>query len=150
MEAREIDTAAIAGAGEHVEAVSPGIKRYSLIDHDDGYGAIEVETESGEYVKFADHRMAMLNPLNTSLCKDMPALYHLLQFILDNIADLEQSPDFAGFKMQRATNDEGELLYIRLLPCDKIGDVTVTRIADVPENKVIKAAVRDTLVLVKP
>jgi len=102
------------------------------------------------FVKYDDHIAAMLNPMNTVLCRDMPSLYKLLQFIIDNIADLEQSPDFAGFQMQRAVNDQGELQFIRLVPCDKIGDVTVARIADVAVNKVIKKAVRDTLVLAKP
>lgn len=125
------------------------IQRYDVRTdvHDNAYGR---EDMSGEWVKYDDHIAAMVNPLNTSLCKDMPAFYKLLQFLLDNIGDLEQSPDFAGFKLQRATNDEGELQFIRLVPCDKIGDITSPRYVDEQPNKVIKAAVASTLKLVQP
>ena len=140
---------------EQIEAVDAApeaakIQRYQ-VHYDDDAGSIEhVESDTGPFVYYEDHLMAMLNPLNTALCKDMPAVYRMLQFLLDNIADLEQEPSFAGFQIQRATNDQGELQFIRLIPCDKIGDITVARTNDVKENQVIKAAVRDTLVLVKP
>jgi len=128
------------------------IQRYD-ISATTQYGGATIESDinvNGEWVKYDDHIAAMINPLNTSLCRDMPAFYKLLQFMLDNIADLEQSPDFAGFKLQRATNDEGELQFIRLVPCDKIGDITSPRYVDEQPNKVIKAAVASTLKLVQP
>lgn len=142
------------GVGEQETGVSPSNNQANEANQASGIGSITryeiggdgdmVAYTDGDYVRYDDHIRAILNPMNQTLCKDMPALYRMFQFLLDNIADLEQSPDFAGFKMQRATSDEGELQFIRLIPCDNIAGVTAPRYAD-PENKVIKKAVASTI-----
>lgn len=137
----------IAGEQE-TEARSPlKIQRYTPA----GIRDCMDEDQGGQWVKYDDHVRAMLNPQGLPLARDMASLYRLFQFMLDNIADLESEPDFAGFQMQRLTNEEtGELLCIRLIPCDNIAGITAPRIAEVKENPVIKQAVRDSLHLVRP
>lgn len=122
-----------------------GIQRYGLmVDVADVPSG--VEDDSGEWVKYDDHIRAMLNPQGIPLCKGMAEFYQLSQFLLDNIADLEQDDYFAGFQMHRIVNDEGVLLQITLTPCDNLDGVTAPRMVNSEAPKVKTKAPRLNLV----
>lgn len=111
----------------------------------------EDKSEDGEWVKYEDHVTAMLNPMGHQFTRDDKATFKLIQHLIDNIANEEQSPDFAGFQFIRATNDEGELNFIGLVPCDNIAGITAPRFSfEAIKAPAIKAATATQLKLVKP
>jgi hypothetical protein len=114
------------------------------------YPGIEAASD-GEFVRYEDHVAAMLNPMGHQLTRDDKATNKLLQHIINNIANEEQSTDFAGFQFHRATNDEGELLFMALVPCDNIAGITAPRFSfEAAKAPAIKAATAAQLKLVKP
>lgn len=88
------------------------------------------ELNQVEYVRYDDHLRAVLNPMGHRLTKDDAALFSTLQFIIDNIAGLEQDESFAGFQFHRILNDEGALLQITLTPCDNLDGITAPRMVN--------------------
>lgn len=125
---------------------STKIQRYS-VDPNTGTES----DNSGKWVKYEDHVKAMLNPMGLQLTKDDKASFSLLQHIIDNIANEEQSPDFAGFQLSRATSEEGELKFIGLVPCDNIAGIAAPRFSfEAVKSPAIKAATASQLKLVKP
>ena len=110
-----------------------------------------IESSDGPFVYYVDHVSAMLNPMGHQLTRDDKATNKLLQHIINNIANEEQSNDFAGFQFHRATNDEGELLFMALVPCDNIAGITAPRFSfEAAKTPAIKAATAAQLKLVKP
>jgi hypothetical protein len=134
---------------EHPAVEQSKIQRFSLVEH---YDDANIEaSHDGEYVKYEDHVTAMLNPMGHQLTRDDKATFKLIQHIIDNIANEEQSPEFAGFQFIRATNDEGELNFIGLVPCDNIAGITAPRFSfEAIKAPAIKAATAAQLKLVKP
>jgi len=111
----------------------------------------DIDPENPEVVKYEDHVTAMLNPMGHQLTRDDKATFKLIQHLIDNIANEEQSPEFAGFQFIRATNDEGELNFIGLVPCDNIAGITAPRFSfEAIKAPAIKAATASQLKLVKP
>lgn len=130
---------------------SSKIQRYSIQVDPFQTGWSGVEADDGIWVKYEDHVTAMLNPMGHQLTQDDKATFKLIQHLLDNIANEEQSPDFAGFQFIRATNDEGELSFIGLVPCDNIAGITAPRFSfEAIKAPAIKAATASQLKLVKP
>lgn len=85
--------------------------------------------DAGEFVRYADHVVCMLNPSGTRLTNDDRATNALMQGVIDCVAECEQELTFAGFMVQEQRRDDGQLLSVRLVACDRIGDVTVPRVA---------------------
>lgn len=106
---------AIEGAGEHIGESSVPVRQLYTFD-------------GVRYVTYDDHLRAVLNPLHHRLTKDDAATFNAFQFILDNTADLEQDEHFAGYRLERVTDKEEKLLYLRFVPCDNLGGVTVPRV----------------------
>lgn len=129
---------------------SSKIPRYEVFK-DAADNAVGSEDPTGEWVKYEDHVTAMLNPMGHQLTRDDKATFKLMQHLIDNIANEEQSPDFAGFQFIRATNDEGELNFIGLVPCDNIAGITAPRFSfEAIKAPAIKAATAAQLKLAKP
>lgn len=82
--------------------------------------------DDGEFVRHADYVVAMLNPDGTRLTNDDRATNALMQGVIDCVAECEQDPLFAGFQVQEQRRD-GQLLSVRMVACDRIGDVAVPR-----------------------
>lgn len=80
----------------------------------------------GDYVRYADHVVCMLNPSGTRLTNDDRATNALMQGVIDSVAECEQDELFAGFQVQEQRRN-GQLLSVRLVACDRIGDVAVPR-----------------------
>lgn len=59
--------------------------------------------------------------------RDDAATGKLLQSILDIVAECDQAPEFAGFQIQEARTEGGQLLYVRLVPCDNVGGIVSPR-----------------------
>ncbi len=119
-------------AGEHGESsAQKQIQRYAPVTSfklgSEGPEAGLAEAPDGEYVTYADHIAAIMNPSGQRLTGNDEATYKLIQLLLNTIVTAEQDPMFAGFRMEEIMNQEGLLLGVRLVACDAIGGVAAPR-----------------------
>ena len=81
------------------------------------------------YVKYEDYLAAKLNPNGYALTKDDPAVYRMMQAILDITGDCEQTPTFSGWQIQAVQNSEtGEYLKLELIATDNIHGIIAPRL----------------------
>ncbi len=105
------------------------------------FEGVTVETRCGDggWVAFEDYEAGLKSVRDayeadlaicrgdTPLSRDDAATKALLQNILDIVAEVEDDPAFAGFQIQEARNAAGQLISIRLMPCDNHAGVVAPR-----------------------